>query len=130
MAKSRKTLTQLIHPGREVWESRRLFGGDTAAEADEPVTPGEARFAKAAQRRVLVLPVSHAWVMPAWLKGDPAFLKDMAALHLERLGIRVEDPSHGMLLKQVAEKEDAHLTAILTLKDESSPLAAQSPLPH
>ena len=118
----------MIVPGPLGWERWQAVEG----QAGKPLeTSGEAglRFGRGKIRRELVLPVSHAWVMPAWLKGEASLVRDMAQLHLERLGVRVEEPERTLEVVTVAEKEEARLVTMLALKDEPTPLAAASPLP-
>lgn len=101
------------------------------AACDHAATFGESAgvFAKEAHRRVLGLPASHTWVLPAWLHGQPEHLRDMALLHLERIGVRVTDPEHGLQVRRLQEKDGAHLTCIVALKEQASPLGDMARLP-
>jgi hypothetical protein len=130
MAKARKALCEIVVPGSQGWERWQAPEGQAGkfveslgAERDDVV------FSKGQWKRVLVLPVAHAWVMPAWLKGDAALVKDMALLHLERLGVRVDEPERALSLIEVTEKEEARLLTMLALKDQPTPLAVNSALP-
>lgn len=130
MAKPRKQLGELIVPGPEAWERWQAPEGQAGKLAHSTVAADEEiTFSKGQMKRTLVLPVAHAWVMPAWLKGDAALTRDMALLHLERLGIRVDEPRRALELIEVTVKDEARLVTMLALKDESSPLVLGSPLP-
>jgi hypothetical protein len=131
MAKARKALCEMIVPGAQGWERWQAPEGQAGKRVEVCDGSGELEvcFAKGNLKRVLVLPVSHVWVMPAWLKGDAGLVKDMALLHLERLGIRVDEPKRALSLVEVTVKDEARLMTMLALKDEPTPLAAVSPLP-
>jgi hypothetical protein len=90
---------------------------------------GALRFGKDAPRRVLALPATHFWVLPAWLKGEPEHLRSMALLHLERLGVKTNDDEASVQVRSIAEKEGAHLARILALKDQPVPLTDTTRLP-
>jgi hypothetical protein len=130
MAKARKALCEIVVPGPQGWERWQAPEGQAGkfveslgAERDDVV------FSKGQWKRVLVLPVAHVWVMPAWLKGDAALVNDMALLHLERLGVRVDEPERALSLIEVTVKEEARLLTMLALKDQPTPLAVNSALP-
>ncbi len=129
MAKSRKQLGEMIVPGPEGWERWQAPEGQAGKLAHTAAAAEETAFSKGQIKRVLVLPVTHAWVMPAWLKGDAALTRDMALLHLERLGIRVDEPKRALELIEVTVKDEARMITMLALKDEPTPLPAGSPLP-
>lgn len=129
MAKPRKLICELIVPGADGWERWQGLEGQAGKLAHSCAADEELAFGKGPLKRTLVLPVAHAWVMPAWLKGDAALLRDMALLHLERLGIRVDEPARALELVEVTLKDDARLITALALKDEPSPLPLSSPLP-
>jgi hypothetical protein len=130
MAKARKALCEIVVPGPQGWERWQAPEGQAGkfveslgGERDDVV------FSKGQWKRVLVLPVAHVWVMPAWLKGDAALVNDMALLHLERLGVRVDEPERALSLIEVTVKEEARLLTMLALKDQPTPLAVNSALP-
>ncbi len=129
MAKARKTLCEMIVPGAQGWERWQAPEGQAGKLVDATGADEDTAFAKGQMKRELVLPVAHVWVMPAWLKGDAALVRDMAMLHLERLGIRVEEPERALELIEVTVKDEARLMTMLALKDEPSPLTVGSPLP-
>ncbi|MES2595216.1 MAG: hypothetical protein V4662_07770 [Verrucomicrobiota bacterium] len=128
MARNRKPTHDLLLPGADGWSR---WTGTEGAACEHAASFGESAgvFAKEAHRRVLALPASQAWVLPAWLHGQPEHLRDMAMLHLERMGVRVSDPDHGLQVRRIQEKDGAHLTCILALKDQSAPLWDTSRLP-
>jgi hypothetical protein len=98
MAKARKkALSEMIVPGANGWERWQAPEGQAGKFVDRVEADVELAFGKGQLKRALVLPVAHAWVMPAWLKGEAALVKDMALLHLERLGIRVEEPGRARM---------------------------------
>lgn len=121
MARTRKPTHDLLLPGADGWSRwTGLEGAACEHAADFGQSAGV--FAKEAHRRVLALPASHAWVLPAWLHGMPEHLRDMALLHLERMGVRVTDPEHGLQVRRIQEKDGAHLACILALKEQPAPL--------
>jgi hypothetical protein len=129
MAKARKALCEMIVPGATGWERWQAPEGQAGKLVDTADADVDVAFGKGQMKRALVLPVSHAWVMPAWLKGDETLVKDMALLHLERLGIRVDEPERALQLVEVSVKDEARLMTMVALKDEPSPLQLSSPLP-
>jgi hypothetical protein len=129
MAKARKALCEMIVPGASGWERWQAPEGQAGKLVDAAEADVDVAFSKGQLKRALVLPVSHVWVMPAWLKGDAALVKDMALLHLERLGIRVDEPERALQLVEVSVKDEARLMTMLALKDEPSPLKVSSALP-
>ncbi len=129
MAKARKPICDFIVPGAEGWERWQGLEGQAGKLAHSCAADEELAFGGGQMKRTLVLPVAHAWVMPAWLKGDAALTRDMALLHLERLGIRVDEPKRALELVEVTVKDEARLITALALKDEPSPLPLGSALP-
>ncbi len=128
MAKTRKPSNELLLPAERGWERWSGHEGEPGVLVSEGGENAGA-FGKDVQQRVLALPASHAWVLPAWLNGDSTHLADMAALHLERLGVRVADAARELHVARIAEREGAHLTRIIALKDQASPLSDFSRLP-
>lgn len=123
-------MCEIVVPGAQGWERWQApegLAGKFVAGYD--AVSDDVVFSKGQWKRVLVLPVAHVWVMPAWLKGDAALVKDMALLHLERLGVRVDEPERALSLVEVAVKDEARLLTMLALKDQPTPLAAGSVLP-
>ncbi len=121
MARPRKPTHDLLLPGADGWNRwTGMQGGPATLAAEFRQSAGV--FAKETNRRILALPASHVWVLPAWLHGQPEHLRDMALLHLERMGVRVTDPDHGLQVHRVQEKEGAYLTTIMALKDQPAPL--------
>ena len=129
MAKTRKPICELIVPGPTGWERWQGLEGQAGKLVHTCAADEELPFGKGTLKRTLVLPVAHAWVMPAWLKGEASLTRDMALLHLERLGIRVDEPERALELVEVTLKDEARLITALALKDEPSPLPLGSPLP-
>lgn len=129
MAKARKALCEMMVPGAAGWERWQAPEGQAGKFVDATAGEEGAAFSKGQFKRVLVLPVSHVWVMPAWLKGEASLVRDMALLHLERLGIRVDEPERALQLVEVMAREDARLVTMLALKDEPAPLPWNSPVP-
>ncbi|MBV6498265.1 MAG: hypothetical protein CJBNEKGG_00484 [Prosthecobacter sp.] len=116
MARNRKSNLELLMPGASGW---CLWSGqeNSGCTLDTGSVQGTGAFSRDAQRRVLALPASHVWVLPAWLHGQPEHLRDMALLHLERLGVRVADPEHSLQVLILQEKDGAYLTTIIALKE-------------
>lgn len=128
MAKTRKPTQDLLLPGAAGWERWAGTAGEDCTLAAD-CGPGAGSFGKEAQTRLLALPVAHLWVLPAWLQGEAAHLRDMAALHLERLGVRVADLPHGLQIRSIAERDGAHLVCMTALKEMPVPLADFARLP-
>jgi hypothetical protein len=120
MARNRKSNLELLMPGASGW-SRWSGQENSACTLDTESVQGTGAFSRDAQRRVLALPASHVWVLPAWLHGQPEHLRDMALLHLERLGVRVADPEHSLQVLILQEKDGAYLTTIIALKETHAP---------
>lgn len=116
MARTRKHTHDLLLPGVDGW-TRWTGNEGSACEFASNYGQSLGEFHQDQNRRVLALPASHVWVLPAWLNGEVTHLRDMASLHLERLGVRVSDPQHCLQIQPLQEKEGAHLTRILALKD-------------
>jgi hypothetical protein len=116
MARTRKPTHDLLLPGADGWT--RWTGHEGAAcELATDFGAGTASFHKEPHRRILALPASQVWVLPAWLNGEVSHLRDMASLHLERQGVRLNDPQNGLQIQPLQEKDGAHLTRVLALKD-------------
>ncbi len=128
MARTRKPTTELLLPSTSVWQSWTGEDGDNGVLNSELTSSG-ARFSRDAQRRVLALPASHFWVLPAWLKGGHEHLRSMALLHLERMSVKSGEGEDCVQVRSIQEKDDAHLTRILALKDLPSPLDDLDRLP-
>lgn len=128
MAKSRKPSQDLLLPGASGWERWTGPEGEACTLAAE-FGQSAGVFAKDSSARLLALPAGNVWVLPAWLQGEAAHLRDMAGLHLERLGVRVADMQHGLQVRQAAAKEGAFLVCMVALKDTSSPLWDMTRLP-
>jgi hypothetical protein len=126
MAK-RKNITELLTPATTGWT--RWQSADLGSLQQEAVFETDGSFGAEAQRRVLALPATAAWMLPAWLKGAQEHLTDMAALHLEKMGVRVNDPAREMLVNTIASEEAAHLCSIIALKEQPAPLATTKHLP-
>jgi len=128
MAKTRKPTQDLLLPGSSGWERWTGVEGEPCTLAAE-FGQSAGVFGKEAQPRLLALPVSHLWVLPAWLQGEEAHLRDMAALHLERLGVRVTDLDHALQVRPIADREGANLVCMTALKEAHAPLWDTTRLP-
>ena len=128
MAKTRKSTHELLLPGAAVWQRWTGAEGEPCQLSGE-MSDSEACFGNEAPRRVLALPATHFWVLPAWLNGSPEHLRSMALLHLERLGVKSNDDEACVQVCRVAGKEGATLARILALKELPVPLAESSRLP-
>lgn len=127
MAKTNKQRCELLLPAATGWE--RWTGPEFGPLEREQIFEGEGSFTRDGQRHVLALPSTATWVLPAWLKGDADHLRDMAQLHLERLGVRTPGGQQEMQVNRIASDDAAHLACIIALKEETSPLAAKTQLP-
>lgn len=127
MAKTNKQRCELLLPAANGWE--RWAGPENGPLEREQSFDAEGIFTRDAMRRVLALPASSTWTLPAWLKGDIEHLRDMAGLHLERLGVRTAGGTQEMQVNRIASDDTAHLTCIIALKEEPAPLAEKARLP-
>lgn len=128
MARTRKSIHELLLPGASVWQSWTGAEGALCQPGGEFTAEG-ARFGKEASRRVLALPSTHFWVLPAWLKGESEHLRSMALLHLERMGVKTNEDEAGVQVRSISAKEGANLARIIALKDLSVPLNDNARLP-
>lgn len=128
MARKRNPAAELLLPARDSWES--WTGDEVGACTYRATQEGiAARFGRDSQRRVLALPASHMWVLPAWLKGETHHLTDMARLHLERLGVNPSGDIESVQVLRLDHKDGAHLVSIIALKDLPTPLGDFTRLP-
>jgi hypothetical protein len=128
MARTRKSIHELLLPGASVWQSWTGAEGELCQQRSEFTTEGGS-FGKEAPRRVLALPAAHFWVLPAWLKGETEHLRSMALLHLERMGVKSGEDEAAVQVRSVAAKEGANLARIIALKDLPVPLNDTARLP-
>ncbi|MBE2281922.1 MAG: hypothetical protein IAE77_00515 [Prosthecobacter sp.] len=128
MARTRKTTSELLLPGASVWQSWTGADGELCQQTGEFTAEGS-RFGKEATRRVLALPSTHFWVLPAWLKGETEHLRSMALLHLERMGVKTNEDEASVQVRSITGKEGANLARILALKDQPVPLSDTTYLP-
>ena len=119
--RSSKLQQQILLPGTLDWElwTATATSGLTLAQSFEH-TPGA--FNSSTAKRILGLPASSVWVLPAWLKGDASQLRDMAQLHLERLSVRTPGHEESLSVESLDEFDGANLTRIVALKDVPTPL--------
>ncbi len=127
MAKTNKQRCELLLPAPTGWE--RWAGVETGPLERELCFDGEGSFTREGPRHVLALPSTATWVLPAWLKGEAAHLRDMAQLHLERLGVRTVGGAREMQVNRIVSDDAAHLACIIALKDEPAPLLPNTRLP-
>jgi len=128
MARTRKSLHELLLPAASLWQSWSGAEGELCQQSGEFTTAG-GTFGKEAPRRVLALPSTHFWVLPAWLKGESEHLRSMALLHLERMGVKTGEDETAVQVRSIASKEGANLARILALKDLPVPLNDNARLP-
>lgn len=128
MARTRKSLHELLLPATSLWQSWSGAEGELCQQSGEFTTAG-GTFDKEAPRRVLALPSTHFWVLPAWLKGESEHLRSMALLHLERMGVKTGEDETAVQVRSIASKEGANLARILALKDLPVPLNDNARLP-
>ena len=128
MAKTRKPPCELLLPAAKVWQSWTGAEG-AACLLNAEYGAAAAGFGKEAQRRVLALPATHFWMLPAWLKGESQHLRSMALLHLERMGVKAGEDDASVQVRGINEKDGAHLVGILALKDQAVPLNDLTRLP-
>ncbi len=128
--RTRKPVQDLLLPGAAGWERWTGLEGEPCVLAAEfGLNAGVFGPGKEAQVRLLGLPAGHLWVLPAWLQGTAAHLRDMAGLHLERLGVRVPDIGNGLQVRSLAERDGAHLVCMTALKEGHPPLWDMQRLP-
>jgi hypothetical protein len=118
-AKSNKTTTQLLLPAETGWQF--WSGGTPTLLKEFPDMPGA--FSKEAAKHVLALPATGLWVLPAWLKGDAADLRDMGQLHLERMSVRIPEHDRSFMVDSLGQEDDGHLARIIALRDAPVPLS-------
>lgn len=123
-----KLQQHLLLPGDQHWE---LWTGTLTStltlDSTFEDTPG--CFTSATSRRLLGLPASSVWVLPAWLKGEQNELRDIAQLHLERLRVRLPEHAEALNVESLDEFDGSHLTRIVALKDAATPLTDFRQLP-
>lgn len=121
MSKKKQKLEVLV-PGDKKWErwSAGLAGAFTLTASFED---GPGAFTRGVNRHVLALPASSVWVLPAWMKGSQEQLRDMAVLHLERLGVHPPEHAESMFVDALTDKEGSILARVVALKDVPTPLA-------
>jgi len=128
MAKTRKPPCELLLPAAKFWQSWTGAEG-AACLLNAEHGAAAAGFGKEAQRRVLALPATYFWMLPAWLKGDSQHLRSMALLHLERMGVKAGEDDASVQVRSISEKDGAHLASIFALKDQPVPLNDLTRLP-
>lgn len=121
-ARGRKQELDLLLPGATGWERWTGLAEAIATQAAEFGTSATGTFGREVRTRLLALPLSQVWTLPAWLQGEAPHLRDMALLHLERLGVTVADAENGIQVRSIAAREGAHLVCITALKEMPAPL--------
>lgn len=129
MAKTRKSTQDLLFPGAASWERWAGPVGESGVKAADFTAGMVVGYGRESQGRLLALPMGHLWVLPAWLQGEQAHLRDMAVLHLERLGVHVTDPANGLQIRSIATRDGAHLVCMVALKDSGIPTMEKGKLP-
>ncbi len=127
MSKNKQKHEVLI-PGESTWE---LWSGGlgTALTKGKVFEEGPGAFSRDGSRHVLALPAASLWVLPAWMKAGLPQLRDMAMLHLERLGVRTPGHPESMFVDSLTEEDGSHLARLVALKDVPTPLADFRVLP-
>ena len=128
MAVKNKHRCELLLPAPTGWE--RWVGPEAGPLELEQVFEDTGVFTREGQRHALALPASSAWTLPAWLKGESTYVRDMAQLHLERLGVRSSGTEQDMDLSILTSDEAAQLVCITALKDDPAPLQNTQTLPE
>lgn len=128
MAVKNKHRCELLLPAPTGWE--RWVGPEAGPLELEQVFEETGVFTREGQRHVLALPAASAWTLPAWLKGESTYVRDMAQLHLERLGVRSSGTEQDMDLSILTSDEAAQLVCITALKDDPAPLQNTQTLPE
>lgn len=126
--KTNKQVQELLLPGDHAWQRWRSLGAGEF-QLVETLEHGPGRFHKDATQHTLALPAASVWVLPAWIKGALAHLRDAAILHLERLSVRTPGHERSMVVDSLSEKDGSHLARIIALKDLPTPLADFDILP-
>ncbi|MDB6139495.1 MAG: hypothetical protein JWO94_2567 [Verrucomicrobiaceae bacterium] len=124
----KKQKHEVLVPGDKAWE---LWSGGLAGAFVRISTfdDGPGAFTRGSSRRVLALPATSLWVLPAWMKGSQDHLRDMAQLHLERLGVRTPQHPESLCVDALTEKDGSLLARVVALKDVPTPLADFRVLP-
>ena len=124
----RKQKHEVLIPGDGAWE---LWTGSlgVALTRSKVFEDGPGAFTRDGSCHVLALPAASLWVLPAWMKGGQAHLRDMALLHLERLGVRTPEHPESMFVDSLTEQDGSHLARVVALKDVPTPLADFRVLP-
>ncbi|MDB6074504.1 MAG: hypothetical protein JWO89_2144 [Verrucomicrobiaceae bacterium] len=125
----KKQKHEVLVPGDKAWE---LWSGGLAGAfvCTSTFEDGPGAFSRGASRRVLALPAASLWVLPAWMKGTQAHLRDMAQLHLERLGVRTPQHAESLCVDALTELDGSILARVVALKDVPTPLADFRVLPE
>lgn len=127
MAVKNKHRCELLLPAPTGWE--RWVGPEAGPLELEQVFEETGVFTRDGQRHVLALPAESAWTLPAWLKGESTYVRDMAQLHLERLGVRSSGTEQDMDISIITSDDAAQLVCITALKDDPAPLQNTQTLP-
>ncbi len=124
-----KQRLELLLPGDTAWQlwSGNALGTFTLATTFSAEAEGS--FATSAARHTLALPATSLWVLPAWLQGEPDHLRDIASLHLERLGVKTPGHAESLAVESLQNDGRSHLARIIALKDVATPLADYRILP-
>ena len=124
----KKQKNEMLIPGDKCWE---LWSGGLAGSYVRTSTfeAGLGSFTRGGSRNVLALPAASLWVLPAWMKGTKDHLKEMAQLHLERLGVRPPQHEESMFVDALTEQDGSILARVVALKDVHTPLSDFRVLP-
>jgi hypothetical protein len=124
----KKQKHEVLIPGDSSWELWAGAMGETLSRS-KIFDEGPGAFSRDASCHMLALPAASLWVLPAWMKGEQAHLRDMALLHLERLGVRTPQHPESMFVDSLTEEDGSHLARVVALKDVPTPLADFRVLP-
>lgn len=124
----KKQKHEVLIPGDSAWE---LWTGGmgVALSRTKVFEEGLGTFTRDASRHILALPAASLWVLPAWMKAEQAHLRDMALLHLERIGVRAPAHPESMFVDSLTEEDGSHLARVVALKDVPTPLGDFRVLP-
>ena len=69
------------------------------------------------------------WVLPAWLRGTPEHLPQLAEMHLEKTGVQLGGEQESLDCEVLAKHDTGNLVRLTALKERDPVLEPDSPLP-